>query len=194
MSVLPIVTYDDPVLRQASAPVKENSEELQQLISDMFETMYNSNGVGLAAPQIGRSIRLFVMDADAITSELDEEEDLGPIAMINPKIESLSGDKVKMEEGCLSIPDLRDEIVRPDIVTVSYLDREFNSKKLTAEGWVSRVIQHEFDHLEGTLFIDYLSAFRKRLHRSMLKKIDSGQMEVDYPVVPKLPEKAGQTV
>lgn len=191
MSVLPIVTYDDPVLRQPSAPVEENSEDLQLLISDLFETMYNSNGVGLAAPQIGQSIRIFVMDADAITSELDDEEDLGPMVMINPEIEELSGEKMKMEEGCLSIPDLRDEIARPDIVTVSYLDRDFNPKKLTAGGWVSRVIQHEYDHLKGTLFIDYLSAFRKRLHRSMLKKIDSGQVEVDYPVVPK---KAGQTV
>lgn len=190
MSVLPIVTYDDPVLRQPAVPVEENSEDLQRLISDLFETMYNSNGVGLAAPQIGKSIHLFVMDADAITSELDEEENLGPMVMINPEIEELSGDKVKMEEGCLSIPDLRDEIVRSDIVTVSYLDRELNPKKLAAGGWVSRVIQHEYDHLKGTLFIDYLSAFRKRLHRSVLKKIDSGQIEVNYPVVPK---KAGQT-
>jgi len=191
MSVLPIVTYDDPVLRQSTAPVKENSEELQRFISDLFETMYNSNGVGLAAPQTGKSIQLFVMDADAITSELDDEQDLGPMVMINPQIDGLSGDKIKMEEGCLSIPDLRDEIVRPDIVTVTYLDRDFNPKKLTAGGWVSRVIQHEIDHLKGTLFIDYLSAFRRRLHRSMLKKIDSGELEVDYPVVPK---KAGQAV
>ena len=191
MSVLPIVTYDDPVLRKPAEPVSDNSEELQRLIADMFETMYNSNGVGLAAPQIGKSIRLFVMDADAITSELEEEDDLGPMVMINPDITGLSGDKVKMEEGCLSIPDLRDEVARPDIVTVTYLDRNFNRKELTAAGWVSRVIQHESDHLKGTLFIDYLSAFRRRLHKSMLKKIDSGRIEVDYPVVPK---KARQTV
>jgi peptide deformylase len=185
MSVLPIVTYNDPVLRKAAVPIQEDSEELQSLISDMFETMYNSSGVGLAAPQIGKSISLFVMDADAITSELDDEEDLGPIVMINPEIVELTGDKVKMEEGCLSIPDLRDEISRHDTVTVKYLDREFSSMKLTASGWVSRVIQHEYDHLKGKLFIDYLSAFRRRLHKSALNKIDAGLLEIDYPVVPK---------
>ena len=182
MSVLPIVTYDDPVLRQPSAPVNENSEDLQILISDLFETMYNSNGVGLAAPQIGQSVRLFVMDADAITSELDDEEDLGPMVMINPEIEELSGDKVKMEEGCLSIPDLRDEIARPDIVTVSYLDRDFNPKKITAGGWVSRVIQHEYDHLQGVLFTDKVAPLKKRMLRNKLNAIAKGKFEVSYKV------------
>ncbi|MDX1591248.1 MAG: peptide deformylase [Balneolaceae bacterium] len=191
MAVLPIVTYNDPVLRKPAVSIQENSEELQTLISDMFETMYNSSGVGLAAPQIGKSMNLFVMDADAITSELEDEEDLGPMVMINPEIKELTGDKVKMEEGCLSIPDLRDEISRPELVTVRYLDREFNKKELTASGWVSRVIQHEYDHLQGKLFIDYLSAFRRRLHKSMLNKIDSGLLDVEYPVVPK---KAGQAL
>lgn len=183
MPVLPIVTYNDPILRKPAGRAGEMNEELQELIVDMFETMYNSSGVGLAAPQIGKSVNLFVMDADAITSELEDEKDLGPIVMINPEITELSGGKVKMEEGCLSIPDLRDDIVRSESVEVQYLDRDFTPQTLKASGWVSRVIQHEYDHLQGKLFIDYLSAFKKRLHKSILNKIDTGQIETDYPVV-----------
>lgn len=184
MPILPIVTYDDSVLRKKTKDVKENSESLQQLISDMFETMYNSNGVGLAAPQIGRLERLFVMDADAVTEELDEEDE-GPMVFINPVVVEKTGVKVKMEEGCLSIPDVRDDVKRPLKVQVQYLDHEFNPQERTFEGWLSRIIQHEIDHLEGILFLDYLSAFKKRLHRSALKKIDSGEMPTEYPLVPK---------
>ncbi len=184
MSVLPIVTYNDPVLRKKTKPVEENNKELQTLIDDMFDTMYNSQGVGLAAPQIGKEIQLFVMDADGITEET-EEEDLGPLVFINPQIEEKSGEKIKLEEGCLSIPDVRDDVVRPDKVVVEYLDRNFEKKKITATGWSSRVIQHEYDHLQGVLFVDYLSAFKRRLHRSLLKKIDKGTLEIEYPVVPK---------
>jgi len=185
MSVLPIVTYDNPVLRAKAKALDENSGELQTLIDNMLETMYNSHGVGLAAPQIGKSLQLFVMDANAVTEELEDEDDLGPMVFINPEIVELKGEKVRMEEGCLSIPDLRDEITRPDVTVVKYRDREFNEQTLEASGWVSRVIQHEYDHLAGKLFIDYLSAFRKRLHRSLLKKIDSGEIEVEYPLAPK---------
>ena len=184
MSVLPIVTYNDPVLRKKTTPLKENSEELQALIENMFDTMYNSQGVGLAAPQIGRDIQLFVMDADGITEE-EEEENFGPLVFINPEILEKTGEKIKLEEGCLSIPDVRDDVVRPDKVVVEYLDRDFEKKRLTATGWVSRVIQHEYDHLQGVLFLDYLSAFRKRWHKSLLKKIDKGTLEIDYPVAPK---------
>lgn len=190
MSVLPIVTYNDSVLRTETEPITENSAALQTLIDDMFETMYNSSGVGLAAPQIGQSIKLFVMDADAVTEELDDEPELGPLVFINPKIIELNGEKVKMEEGCLSIPDLRDDVIRPDIVVLKYLDRDLAEKTIEASGWISRIIQHEYDHLEGKLFIDYLSAFRRRLHKSMLKKIDTGKLEVEYPIVPK---KGNQT-
>jgi peptide deformylase len=184
MSVLPIITYNDPVLREKTQPVKENTEELQTLIDDMFDTMYNSSGVGLAAPQIGKEIQLFVMDADGITEEVDEPS-MGPMVFINPTIIEKTGEKVKLEEGCLSIPDVRDDVVRPDQVVVEYLDRDFNKQTITATGWVSRVIQHEYDHLQGVLFLDYLSAFRKRLHKSLLKKIDKGTLEIEYPVVPK---------
>lgn len=184
MAILPIVTYDDSVLRKKTEMVKENSESLQDLITDMFETMYNSSGVGLAAPQIGELVRLFVMDADAVTEDL-EETDLGPMVFINPKIIELSGEDVKMEEGCLSIPDVRDDVKRPLNVKLQYYDRDFNKQESEFSGWISRIIQHEHDHLEGVLFLDYLSAFRKRLHRSALKKIDRGEMETDYPLVSK---------
>lgn len=184
MAILPIVTYDDSVLREQTEPVTENSESLQTLIDDMFETMYNSSGVGLAAPQVGELIQLFVMDADAITDEL-EEVNLGPMVFINPKIIELSGVEVKMEEGCLSIPDVRDDVKRPTNVKIHYLDRNFNQQESEFSGWISRIIQHENDHLNGILFLDYLSAFKRRLHRSSLKKIDKGDIETDYPLVPK---------
>ena len=185
MTVLPIVTYNDPVLREPAQPVKSDSDELQNLINNMFETMYNSSGVGLAAPQIGESLQLFVMDADAVTDELEDEENLGPMVFINPEIVELSGEKIRMEEGCLSIPELRDDVSRPNMVKITFLNRDFEEEELVAEGWVSRVIQHEYDHLNGKLFIDYLSAFRKRLHKSLLKKIDGGNLEIDYPVKPR---------
>ncbi|MEX0648233.1 MAG: peptide deformylase [Balneolaceae bacterium] len=185
MSVLPIVTYNDPVLREKTKEISSNNDELQELIQHMFDTMYNSNGVGLAAPQIGRSDRLFVMDADAVTEEIEEEEDLGPMVFINPEIVEKSPEKIKMEEGCLSIPELRDDVTRPERITVKYRDRNFEEKILQATGWPARVIQHETDHLNGVLFIDYLSAFRKRIHKSLLSKIDEGTLETDYPLVPK---------
>jgi len=185
MSVLPIVTYNDPILKKETEPVSENSEKLQTLIDDMFETMYKASGVGLAAPQIGKSIQLFVMDADAITEEVEEEQDLGPLTLINPEIIKKGKEKVKMEEGCLSIPEVRDEISRPKSVTVSFKDRDFNDHTLEVSGWVARVIQHEYDHLQGILFLDYLSAFKRRLHKSTLRKIDKGKLETEYPVVAK---------
>lgn len=184
MAILPIVTYDDSVLREKTGPVSENSESLQTLIDDMFETMYNSGGVGLAAPQVGELLQVFVMDADAVTDEL-EEVNLGPMVFINPEITKLSGDEVKMEEGCLSIPDVRDDVKRPMNVKIRYRDRNFDVQESEFSGWISRIIQHENDHLKGILFLDYLSAFKKRLHRSSLKKIDKGDIETDYPLVPK---------
>lgn len=188
MAILPIVTYNDPVLRQKAKPVKEDSEELQELITSMFETMYNANGVGLAAPQVGKTIRLFVMDVDIMTAETDST-DLGPLALINPDIVEKSDEIVKMEEGCLSIPEVRDEIARSEHIVVSYLDRFFETRQMECSGWVSRVIQHEYDHLQGTLFLDHLSAFRRRLHRSKLNKIESGLFETDYPLLPKTKKK-----
>jgi len=188
MAILPIVTYNDPVLRKQAKPVEENSEVLQEVISSMFETMYNAGGVGLAAPQVGKSIRLFVMDADIMTEETDFP-DLGPLTFINPDIVEVSEEIVKMEEGCLSIPEVRDDVKRSEKIVVKFLDRNLEERQMECSGWVSRVIQHEYDHLEGTLFLDHLSAFRRRLHRSKLYKIETGLFETDYPLLPKSEKK-----
>lgn len=185
MPILPIVTYNDDILREQTQAIIENSDSLQRLIDNMFETMYNSNGVGLAAPQIGQGLSLFVINADVMTEELDDQEDLGPLVFINPEIIRFDGEKLKMEEGCLSIPDVRDDVVRHDIVTITYKDRNFNTQTKTFTGWVSRVVQHEYDHLNGVLFLDHLSAFKRRLHRSLLKKIENGELETDYPLLAK---------
>ncbi len=190
MSVLPIVLYDDPVLRRKAAEIKEDSPELQQLIDDMFETMYNGNGVGLAAPQIGESLSLFVIDADPMTEDEPEEEDLGKMVFINPKISfSKDEEKIKMDEGCLSIPGLREPVSRPDKITVEYQDRHLKPHKKEFTGWVSRVIQHEFDHLEGVLFIDYLGSFKKRLLAGKLRQVNDGLIDAGYPV--RVPDTAG---
>ncbi len=189
MAILPIVTYNDPLLRKEAERVDELNEELGVLIADMFDTMYNSSGVGLAAPQIGKSIQLFVINADTMTEELEDEEDLGAMVFINPQILTTEGEIVKLEEGCLSIPDVRDEVSRHDRITIRFRNRHFEEKTEEFSGWVSRVIQHEYDHLKGVLFLDHLSSFRRRFHRSALKKIDSGKLETDYPIAPKKGKK-----
>lgn len=197
MAILPIVTYDDEVLRKEAEPVTENSEELQQLIDDMFETMYNADGVGLAAPQVGRLIRVFVADADVLADkdEDEEEEDVdgegekgkeekvGPIAMINPEIVAESDEQVELEEGCLSIPGVNASVTRPESVKVRYLDRDFTEQELEISGWFSRVVQHERDHLDGILFLDHLSLFKRKLLGSRLKEIAEGRKDTDYPIV-----------
>lgn len=183
MPVLPIVTYNDSVLREKAQPVEEITDELREFIDDMFETMYNSEGVGLAAPQVGVSKRIFVVDADNMTDEDDEE--YGPIAFINPVIVEKKGNKIPMDEGCLSIPDVKDTVIRPEGIVVQYKDENFEDQELDVSGWMARVIQHEYDHLEGILFIDYLSAFRKRMHKSDLKEIEAGKRETKYPLIPK---------
>ncbi len=187
MSVLPIVTYDDDVLRQKAEPVKENSEELQNLIDDMFDTMYNSDGVGLAAPQVGTLQRIFVADVDPMAEESDYPL-YGPLAMINPEITFQSDQEVEMDEGCLSIPGVNATVSRPERIVVAYRDQNFEKQELEAGGWLARVIQHETDHLDGILFLDYLSVFKRKLLSSKLKEIAEGRKEIDYPVVSKKAE------
>ncbi len=187
-SVLPIVTYNDSVLREKSVKIEALDEGLKQLLDDMFETMYAAHGVGLAAPQIGKSIRLFVIDADAMIEDDDPDADklrIGPTAFINPEIVSMSDVKVPMDEGCLSLPDLRETVVRPESLIIRYKDRDFNDCELEATSWLARVIQHEFDHLDGVLFFDRLGSFRRRLIKGKLDAIASGLIEPEYPVVPK---------
>ena len=184
MSVLPIVLYNDPVLRATAAPIEAITPEITKLIADMFETMYEAHGVGLAAPQIGQSIRLFVVDADVMME--DDEPDavkLGKQVYINPTIVSHEAAKVTFEEGCLSIPDLRETVTRPDVITVAYRDESFTERTATYDGWMSRVFQHELDHLDGKLFIDHVGSFRRRLLTRKLDLIDEGEVEPEYPFV-----------
>lgn len=183
MAVLPIVTYDDDLLRKKARPVKEDTEELQTLIDDMFDTMYNSDGVGLAAPQIGKLLRIFVVDASPVAE--DEKTTYEPIAMVNPEITFESDEEVEMEEGCLSIPGVNALVKRPKKIVVKYLDRDFEEQEMEVDGWLARVIQHEKDHLDGILFLDHISIFKRKLLHSKLKEIAEGRKEIDYPVVNK---------
>lgn len=188
-SVLPIVTYNDSVLREKALKIDARDNALTRLIDDMFETMYAAHGVGLAAPQIGKSIRLFVIDADAMIDDDDPDADklrIGPTTFINPEIVSLSDAKVPMDEGCLSLPDLRETVVRPESLVIRYKDRDFNDCELEATGWLARVIQHEYDHLDGVLFFERLGSFRRRLLKGKLDAIASGLIEPEYPVMPKV--------
>jgi peptide deformylase len=185
MSIFPIVTYNDDVLRAQAKPIESDSPELQKLIDDMFETMYNGHGVGLAAPQIGKSLRLFVVDADPMYEDEENPTLIGKQVFINPEIISSGADKIAYDEGCLSIPGIRESVSRPDEITVKFLDRNFKEHTATYTGWLSRVFQHEFDHLNGVLFIDYLGSFRKRLLKSKLDLVLNGEMDAEYPLKPK---------
>ncbi len=179
--ILPIYIYGAPILTERTVEVKENSEELQQLIDDMIETMHGASGIGLAAPQVGRSERLFVVDLTPMFEE-EEAEGIGPQVFINPEIYDESEEDEEYEEGCLSIPDIREYVVRPEGIRMRYLDRNFNEHDIEADGMLARVIQHEFDHLEGVLFLDHLSAFRKRLLKRKLADMKKGSVEADYPL------------
>lgn len=186
--ILPINTYNDEVLKRVAVPVTANDDILAKLIDDMFETMYQAHGVGLAAPQIGESIRLFVIDADAMIDDDDPDAEklrIGPTVFINPEIVSMSEVKVPMDEGCLSLPDLRESVVRPESLVIRYKDRDFNDCDLHASGWLARVIQHEYDHLDGILFFERLGSFRRRLLKGKLDAIANGLIEPEYPVALK---------
>jgi peptide deformylase len=183
--VLPIYVYGTEALRQETVPVEENTEALQALIDDMIETMYAASGIGLAAPQVGRTERLFVVDVTSMADELDEDgEPLPPQPMvfINPEITWESDAVCDFEEGCLSIPEVREMVTRPERVTVRYLDRDFEAQEVEVGSMLARVIQHEYDHLDGVLFTDHLSAFRQRLLRRTLKRMARGDVEADYPL------------
>lgn len=187
MSVLPIVTYDDEVLRKEAKPVEKNTPEIQTLIDNMFDTMYNSDGVGLAAPQVGKLLQIFVADADPMV-ERGQGTKHGSMALINPEITFESDEQVDMDEGCLSIPGVNAGVTRPENIVVTYLDRDFNEQELEIDGWWARVIQHEKDHLDGVLFLDYLSMFKRKLLSSKLKEIAEGRAEIAYPTVSKKTE------
>lgn len=186
--ILPIVAYGDPVLKKAAEEIDENYPDLKKLIDDMFETMYEASGVGLAAPQIGRSIRLFVVDGSPF-AERDEDEEEDPLAegiegwkkvFINPIIEEESGKEWAFAEGCLSIPKIREEVKRKETIFVSYYDENWNYVEEELSGYKARIFQHEYDHIEGILFTDHLSVLKKRLLTKRLANISQGIVEVAY--------------
>ncbi|HUH47387.1 MAG TPA: peptide deformylase [Arenibacter sp.] len=184
--ILPIVAYGDPVLRKVAEEVDREYPNMDELVANMWETMYNANGVGLAAPQIGLAIRLFIIDTSPFSDDEDlSEEERNALkdfkrVFINAKIEEETGKEWLFNEGCLSIPDIREDVARKDTLTISYLDGDFNFRKETYNGLLARVIQHEYDHIEGILFTDKLSTLKKRLLKGRLANISKGNIKVEY--------------
>jgi peptide deformylase len=167
--------------------VEENDADLQHLIDDMIETMHAADGIGLAAPQVGRTERVFVIDLGGLRSELIEQGEIipeQPMVFVNPEIVSESDDEEEFEEGCLSIPDIREFVSRPGSILVRFRDRAWEQNELRASGMLARVIQHEYDHLEGVLFVDRISAFRRRLLRRRLKEMAEGNVSAEYVLAP----------
>ena len=191
--ILPIVAYGAPVLKKEAAEISEEYPNLDQLIENMWETMYASNGVGLAAPQIGLSIRLFVIDT-APFSEDDELDELEAETLksfkkvfINPVVIEEDGSLWEFNEGCLSIPDVREDVSRHERIKIHYFDQQFKEQELVLTGLVARVVQHEYDHIEGVLFTDHLTPLKRRLLINRLNSISKGAIQVDYPM--KFPNK-----
>lgn len=185
--ILPIVAYGHPVLRKVAEDITPDYPELKKLIADMWETMYHSNGVGLAAPQINKAIRLFVIDTIQIVEGFDEEdkrdypnEKPAKQVFINARILEESGKSWAYNEGCLSIPKVREDISRLSHVRIRYMDENFVEQEKDFDGITARVIQHEYDHIEGKLFIDYLPMLKKRLIKKKLEDISAGKVRVDY--------------
>ncbi len=184
--ILPIVAYGDPVLRKVADDLDKDFPRFEELVANMWDTMYNANGVGLAAPQIGLPIRLFLVDTTPFgdDEELTEEEQNAlkgfRKVFINARIEEETGTEWAFNEGCLSIPDVREDVSRKDTITISYMDENFKSYKETYDGLLARVIQHEYDHIEGILFTDKLSSLKKRLLKGRLANISKGKIKVEY--------------
>lgn len=178
---LPVYLYGHPVLREISEDIESNYPDLKNIIDDMFETMYHSEGVGLAAPQIGKNIRLVVIDADPVSENFPECAGRKMI-LINPEIEILEGDVINRAEGCLSLPGLSENVKRVENIRLNWLDENFNEHDEIITGFLARIIQHECDHLEGKMYIDHISPIRKQLIRSKLNNILEGKTRCDYPV------------
>ncbi len=179
MSVIPVYNCFHPVLKKKTEPVTEIDDSLVKLVNDMFETMHKAEGIGLAANQVGVSKSLLVVDIGFF----NEKYTGPPILMINPVITDFSDEIYEYEEGCLSIPNVRDIVERPKMIQVSYFDLDMKEKLIEADNLLSRVVQHEIDHLNGILFYERLTPLRKTLLKSKLKKIEKGQYETDYPMV-----------
>lgn len=184
--ILPVVAYGDPVLRKVGIEIDKEYPQLEKLIENMKETMYNANGVGIAAPQIGKAIRLFIIDASPFAEDEDLPEDDRTVladfnhVFINAKIIEEKGDEWVFNEGCLSIPDVREDVFRQEEVTFEYQDENFEKHTKTLKGIAARIFQHEYDHIEGILFTDKLSTLKKRLIKKKLENITKGKIKIDY--------------
>jgi len=180
--IYPIYLYGHPVLRKVATPITKDYPNLQQFISDMYETMYKSeDGIGLAAPQVGVSIRVFVIDLDMLSEDNPSFKDLKR-TFINAEIIERSGDDLSREEGCLSIPGINENVTRKDKIRIKYVDETFVEHDETYEGYVARVIQHEYDHIEGHVFIDHISPIRRQLIKTKLTNIAKGKVTCKYKV------------
>jgi len=191
--IYPIVAYGDPVLKREAEEIPENFPDLKDFIANMFETMENAKGVGLAAPQIGFSVRVFIVDASPFAEDDDYSEaekiELANFrkVFINPIIVEETGKEWKFNEGCLSIPGIREDVSRKPEIVVEYYDEDFNLKEEKFNGLPARIIQHEYDHIEGILFTDRINPLRRRLLKNRLNKISQGEVSVNYKMkFPKL--------
>ena len=184
--ILPIIAYGDPVLRKLGKSIDKDYPALESLLENMFETMYGAKGIGLAAPQIGLPIRIFIVDAtpfkDAEELELEERNFLSTFkqVFINAQIIDETGDEWVFNEGCLSIPDVREDVFRNETIKIEYLDEKFKKHTKEFSGIAARIIQHEYDHIQGILFIDKLSSLKKRLIKGKLANISRGKVRIDY--------------
>ncbi len=178
---LPVYCYGHPVLRTISEPLKPDFEGLKELVAQMFDAMYESEGVGLAAPQIGKNIRLVVIDADPVADSFPECAGR-KFALINPEIEILEGETISRSEGCLSLPGVSEKVPRTEHIMLRWLDENLEPHQEEISGFLARIVQHECDHLEGRLFIDHISPIRKQLIKRKLTDIVAGKVRTDYPV------------
>ncbi len=188
--VLPVTAYGHPVLRRPTYEIDENYPDLKNLIDNMFETTHVTDGVGLAAPQINKSISLFIVDASPYAEKYPEVKDFKKV-FINPFIVEKTGKEIIIEEGCLSIPNIHEDVLRNETVVLEYFDENFEIHEETFSGIVARIIQHEYDHLEGVLFVDHISNLRKMLLKRKLTDISKGNVDVKYKMI--FPHKKKKT-
>lgn len=189
--ILPVVAYGSNILRKVAEEVTPEYPGLEKFIADMWDTMYNSNGVGLAAPQVNKSVRIFVMDSVQIFENMESDEERGEYpgdtgikqVFINPHIVEQNDDLWAYNEGCLSIPKIREDVTRPRVITIEYEDENFEPHTETFTGITARVIQHEYDHLEGKLFIDYISPLKRKLMKGKLLDISNLKVKTDYRMI-----------
>lgn len=181
--ILPIVAYGHPTLRKVSVDIDKDYPDLQKLIEDMFETMRETNGVGLAAPQINKNIRLLVLDAEPFADEFELNKDEAELVMLNMKITEEFGEDWTFNEGCLSVPEVREDVVRKSKIRVEFYDKEWKKHEKEFDGILARIIQHEYDHIEGKIFTDRISPLRKMMIKKQLTNISKGNISPKYKMI-----------